>query len=189
VPKHSAELTPKELKFIEEYLVDLNGSAAARRAGLRNRSDQAAYTVLQRPHVKKEIRARLAARAKKLAVTSENVLKELSQIAFFDPALIFDELGRLKDIRDIPEFARKVIASIETRVEAGSRGIKPEIVTKIKFTDKTRSLELLMKHLGLLVDRSKIELTGAGGKPLVPDEEATAERVFERLKRKMDEKT
>jgi len=179
-------ISKREQVFIREYLVDLSGAKAAQRAGYKAaRLDQAAYELLRKPEIKREIRRLLADRAKRLSVSADNVLKELAFIAFFDPLALFDENGVLKRIDELPEHARQVIASIEVRTEEGP-GKSPSLVTKIKFNDKIRSLEMLMKHLGLLIDRSKIELTGKDGKPLVSADEATVERVFERLKRRIE---
>lgn len=78
-------------QFIREYLIDLNGSAAARRAGYSPRSaGRRAFELLERPEVKAAVRAAMAARARRTNVTADRVLEEFARIAFADLRRVSD---------------------------------------------------------------------------------------------------
>jgi phage terminase small subunit len=151
-------------RFVDEYLLDLNASAAAGRAGLKGkRLDQAGYALLRKAEVQAAVQALQAKRSERTAITADVVLGELLRIARSDLGAAFDDNGQLKPLKEIPEDVRRAIASVETEtrqeVVAGSDDEAERItVRKIKFWDKTRSLELLARHLGLLKD--KLEVTG-----------------------------
>ena len=184
--KKEPKITAKEAKFIEEYLLDFNGTKAAKRAGYKQRRpDQMAYELLRKPEIRKIIKERLAERARNYAVTAENTLQELARLAYFDPIAFFDEAGNLKPIHQIEEGARRAISSIETRLEGARRdGAEPALITKIRFSDKTRNLDLLMRHFGLLLEKSQVEITGKDGRPLkieMADEAAVIKAVEERF--------
>ena len=71
-------LTAKEARFVEEYLVDLNGAAAAYRAGYsKSRARQQAYRLSQKPEVQEAIAAAIEARSKRTQVSQDEVVKGL----------------------------------------------------------------------------------------------------------------
>ncbi len=78
-------LTPKQARFINEYLVDLNATQAAVRAGY---SEKSAYSqgqrLLKNVEVAREIRNRGEAISEKLQITQESVARELARIGFAD---------------------------------------------------------------------------------------------------------
>ena len=81
---------------------------------------------------------------KKSALTAERVIQELSNIAFFDPASMYDESGNLINVKDMPEETRRAIAGIEDSVFKGERS------TKLRISSKLGSLELAAKILQLV---------------------------------------
>ncbi len=84
-------LTPKQRRFVDEYLLDMNATAAARRAGYGERSASTnGYGFLQSANVAAAIEARLAVRRARLQVTAERVIAELARIAFSDIGRIMD---------------------------------------------------------------------------------------------------
>lgn len=75
-------LTPKQNRFVEEYLVDLNGSGAARRAGYSEKSAcYAARRLLGLPHVAAEVKAAMEQRSVRTKVRQDEVLGQLMDIA------------------------------------------------------------------------------------------------------------
>jgi phage terminase small subunit len=75
-------LTPKQQLFIKEYLVDLNGSAAMRRAGYKSKNpDVDASKLLVNPSIKKAIDEAVKERAEKTGITAEFVLNGIKAIA------------------------------------------------------------------------------------------------------------
>jgi phage terminase small subunit len=74
--------TPREERFIAEYLVDGNGTRAAVAAGYsEGNAKSQAYELLKRPHVLAEIKRRQRAIAKKLELSAEKVLTDIARVA------------------------------------------------------------------------------------------------------------
>jgi len=163
-----AELTDKQKAFCEEYLIDFNGTAAAKRAGYspktarvmaqQNRESQAVID-----HLGKLIQER----SQRTQVTADRVITEAARIAFSDLRALFDDNGALLPVNAWPNEAAPAIASVE--VDELFQGVGAErtqigYTKKIKLWDKPRALELLGKHLKLWVDR--VEASGPNGGPL-----------------------
>lgn len=145
------ELTPKQEAFCNEYLVDLNASGAARRAGY---SEDTAYSIGWENLRKPDIQARIAElrdqMGKGFNVTRERIIQELALIAFGDTKNLFDESGNLKSPDDWDEEGRVVSAYEETVTEFGdeeSGGTKT--TKKVKQWEKTKALDSLAKMLGI----------------------------------------
>ena len=74
-------MTPKQRRFCDEYLIDLNGAQAAIRAGYSNATARAkACTILARADVKEYIAARMAEKEKELIASQDEVLKYLTSV-------------------------------------------------------------------------------------------------------------
>lgn len=159
------QLTPKEARFVQEYLVDLSAAQAAIRAGYSEHSARnCGYDVLHRPHVEAAIQEAMAARAKRTEISQDTVLRELLAIARSDIGELFDADGKLRPLAEIPEQARRAIAAIETETRKDvldeTAGEAEEVTTKkVKLWDKPKALELLGKHLKLWVDRIEVDAT------------------------------
>lgn len=81
-----SKLTKQQSRFVDEYLIDLNGKHAAIRAGYAaNSASQQAYDLLNRPHVKAEIDKRMSERAARVEISQDDVLRQLIGIATADP--------------------------------------------------------------------------------------------------------
>ncbi len=164
-----ANLTAKQARFVEEYLVDLNGTAAAERAGYGGGKGGAAVAsnrLLKNPEVAARVAEAREARAARVerrlsatTLTADRVLEEVAHIAFSDPLECFEEGGKPRALRDMPEALRRAVASVETRETPDGA-----TSTKIRFWDKPKGLELTMRHMGMLKD--KMELTGKDGEAL-----------------------
>lgn len=82
-----AKLTEKQKRFVQEYLVDLNATAAAKRAGYSEKSaSRIAVELLNKTQVSAEIQKQQAKRQKRVEITQEKVLEELAAIAFANGA-------------------------------------------------------------------------------------------------------
>lgn len=136
-----AKLTDKQKRFVDEYLVDLNATAAARRAGYKD--PNIGRQLITKNNVSAEIQKRQAKLRGKLEITQERVLEELAAIAFANgtdfATITHNGLVRLTPTDEVPEEKKKAVASIKE----GQYG------TEIKLHDKVRALELLGKHLGV----------------------------------------
>lgn len=156
----------KRARFCREYLVDLNASAAAARAGYSTRNKHSAavqgHRLLQRPDVQAELARLSKARAAKVDLSAERVLAELMRFAFADLRQAFDEQGRLRPIHELPEDVARAISGVEVEELFEGRGEERAqigVLRKVKFWDKPRGLELLAKHLGLLVERHEVKVS------------------------------
>jgi phage terminase small subunit len=139
-------LTLKQSKFCFEFLRDGNGTHAAIRAGCPPAgASVTACRWLAMDKIKDEI-TRLRAEAGEFAgaVTLERTLAELAKVAFIDPSLMYGENGELLSPHQMPINVRAAIAGIDTIEMPGGVGN----VKKVKLVDKSRALDMLMKHTG-----------------------------------------
>jgi phage terminase small subunit len=110
---------------------------------------------LTKPDIAEFIQARMDARARRIEITADNVLKELAKIGFGNVKNLYGEDGRLLHVKDMdPDTSATITEIVEERVGTLKR-------TKYKVADKKPSLELLGKNLKLFTD--KIELGGKNG--------------------------
>lgn len=166
-------LTPKQERFVQEYLIDLNATQAAIRAGYSQRTASSiGEENLRKPEISAAIQAAKEARSERTHITQDRVLQELARIAFFDLRKLYREDGSLKAMHELDDEAAAVLAGVdvvETKGNAamgGEDGLRhvPEFVKKVKIPDKVAALGLAMRHLGML--RDKVEHTGKDGKDL-----------------------
>lgn len=154
-------LTPRQQVFVTEYLVDLNATQAAVRAGYSAKTAHAqGPRLLEHVEVRAAVDDALKRRSERVEVKADDILRELLRLAMVDIGEAFDANGRLKPIKDIPPDVRRAIAGIEVFEEfkgSGQDRIPVGEVRKLKFWDKVKGLELLGKHLKLFND-NKLEL-------------------------------
>ena len=168
-------LGPKQARFVEEYLKDLNATQAAERAGYSAKTAASqGGRLLHNVEVSKAIEDGCAARAKRTGITADVILGELLRLARVDIREAYDATGHLLPIKQIPEDVARAISGIKVLDEfegSGDERVKIGEVREVKFHDKTRSLELLGKHLKLFTDKVeyggiiKIELVDPYAKP------------------------
>ncbi len=151
-------LTPRQRRFVEEYLIDLNATQAASRAGYKNTSAfKNAHRLLKKPHVRAALDAALEDRAERATIKSHQVVEELAHLAFANMADYVDFSSRgvnVKDIAELPDGAARSIAEVSESKTANGGTIK------FKLHDKLRALDALAKHLGLYRDQSGASATG-----------------------------
>lgn len=151
-----AKGSAKAAKFVEEYLVDLNASKAAARAGYAPASaGVAGHRLLQTAKIKAAVEAAIAKRSAKTEITAERVLQGLAQIAFADISKAYDEQGALRPLAEMPPEVRAALQGVTIAKTGEKMGV---------FADRRGSLESLGKHLGLF--RDKLEVSGKDGEAL-----------------------
>ena len=152
------KVTPKQKRFVEEFLVDKNATAAAKRAGY---SKKTAHSIgsenLIKPEVKKEISAALKEQSERTLITADRVLEEIYNLAMCDIGEAYNEDGSLKPIKEIPEAIRRAISSVETEEIKGPDGSCFGQTKKIKFWEKSKNLEMLAKHFKLLTEKFEVQ--------------------------------
>lgn len=145
-------MSAKQNMFCIEYLVDLNGTQAAIRAGYSKKTAKAqACELLKKPEIMERINELKAERERKTKVTAEKIVKELARIAFFDIRKLYDENGNLKEVKDLDEDTARAIGGIDVGLEKTSENVS-DYVKKIKTIDKKGALELLGKHLAMFTE-------------------------------------
>jgi phage terminase small subunit len=161
-------LEPKEQTFVAEYLVDLNGAAAARRAGYSDKSAAVlASRLLTKVNIAAAVQKAFAERAVRTGLTADRVLAELEALAFSNIAhYVVDIVNGKVDLADgAPRDAMRAVASItHKRIPIGEHDHIDEVT--LKLWDKPGMLRLAGQHLGIEGFRTRVELTGKNGKPI-----------------------
>lgn len=155
------KLTPKQALFVQEYLIDLNATQAAIRAGYSEKTaGSQAFDLLKKPEIQVAISEAQNARSVRIQVSQDRVIQEIARIGLSDMRKLFDDGGRLLQPHEWDEDTAASIASIEVdqRKEPGDDG-EQYTVTKIKAWDKNAALEKLCKHLGLY-EKDNAQLRG-----------------------------
>lgn len=152
-------MTEKQKLFVEEYLIDLNATQAAIRAGYKARSRQRASEIgaqlLQNTQVSEAIAQEMAERSKRTGVNADRVIMELAKVAFLNLTDVVDP--RTVTIRpNAAEEDKAAIQSIKIKKSFSETGESEE--REVRAADKLKALELLGRHLGMFKD--KVELTG-----------------------------
>lgn len=142
-----AKLTAKQKKFVEEYLIDLNATQAAIRAGYSAESaKEIGCENLTKPNVKVEIDKAIAERSRRTGINQDRVLRELAKIAFVNPGDVIN-LNQATVKSDAKEEDLAAIASVKIKNIPTEDGEITE--REIKLCDKLKALDLLGKHLGI----------------------------------------
>ena len=148
-------LTDKQSRFVQEYLVDLNATQAAIRAGYSKKTaKQVGSENLSKPDVSAAVARAMKAREQRINSTADDVVREIQRLAMFDPADLTHVKGP-EDVKNLPEDVRRAIVGWSWDRQG-------------RFTIKMvkeSALEMLGRHHGIFKDR--LEHSGAGGGPIL----------------------
>lgn len=154
----------RRAKFVREFLVDLNGTQAAIRAGYSPKGAHvAASRLLSDVKIVAELQRLQAKQLAKVELDAETVKARIREILTADLAEAFDEHNCLLDIHAMPAHVRQVIASIEVdELWEGSGDERTQIgvTRKVKLWSKVEVAKLAAQHLGMLAP-SKVEVSGS----------------------------
>ena len=144
-------MTKKQKRFVEEYLIDLNATQAAIRAGYSpDTAHQMGSENLKKPVIKAAIDKEMAERSRRTGVNADRVIIELAKIAFVNAMDVIDQ--KTATVReDASADDTAAIQSVKVK-SFGEDGLEREI----KMADKLKALELLGKHLGMFQDKLRI---------------------------------
>lgn len=145
-------MTAKRVRFISEYLRDLNGAAAAVRAGYSPKTaDRQAYALLRNVEISTFVAAAEKQRLEENKVSATRVIEENRRIGLNDPRNFIDAAGNLKPVGQWTAEMAAAVSRIEVvKKNAAADNGHTDTVVKIWFWNKNSALELLFKHLGLL---------------------------------------
>lgn len=163
------KLTPKRERFCQEYLIDLNVSASARRAGF---SEKTAYAIGHKLLKEAEIMARIhelqVNSASEFNITKQRVMQVLHNIIGSDINDLIDPLtGAVLPPSEWPEHTKGVVSGIESD-ELYANGIPIGLKRKVKLWDKNKSIELLNKMLGFNMPDKVAQTDMSGTQDIIP---------------------
>ena len=147
-------MTPKQRRFVDEYLIDLNATQAAIRAGYSpNTANEQGAQLLAKLSISVAIQRAQADRSKRTSINADRVLIELAKISFANIDDVVAEDGSIR-----PGAVRDDMAAVQSvknkRIPAKDGDI---VEREVRMYDKLRALELLGKHLGLFTDKLQID--------------------------------
>lgn len=153
-------LTAKQQRFVAEYLVDLNATQAAVRAGYsaKGAKDQA-WQNMQNPEITAAIKAAMEARNNRTQVDADYVLHRLTEIDQMDVLDILDDDMSVKPLSQWPKVWRQYLAGFDLAEMFEGQGKDRSMVgilKKLKWPDKVRNLELLGKHVNVNAFRDQV---------------------------------
>jgi len=140
-----SKLTDKQERFCQEYIIDLNATQAAIRAGYsKNTAQEIGSENLSKPIIQARVSELKESRLERTTLTQDEVLEELKNFAYSDITETMElEFSQLKEL---PPEIRRMIASYKkssTNFDGGEK-----IVYEIKFIDKMKAFEMLNRHIG-----------------------------------------
>lgn len=145
-----AKLTEKQKRFIEEYLIDLNATQAAIRAGYSpNSARDIGSENLTKPDIRARIDEALAERSKRTGINADRVLREIARIAFVNAADVINfDSATIAEGASEDDTAAISSVKVKTIPTEDGEGVEREI----RLCDKLKALELCGKHLGMFKD-------------------------------------
>lgn len=155
-------LTAKQQRFVQEFLIDLNATQAAIRAGYSTRTaNEQGARLLAKVSVRSAVEDGQKAREKRTGITQDRVLNEIARVAFSDKRRLMSWGPSgvvLMDSETLTDDDAANVSEVSETTSATGGSIK------LKTHDKIKALELLGRHLGMFTD--KVEHGGQGGGPL-----------------------
>ena len=165
--KPAPALNPKQQRFVDEYLIDVNATQAATRAGYSKKTaNEQGARLLAHASVRAAIQAGMDARAKTTGITAKRVLEQLERLVFFDIRTLYNEDGSLKAVHELSDEAATALVSVDTdEIFAGTGKERVAIgwSKKVRVADRVGSIQLAMRHLKMLTD--KVAVGGDGDNP------------------------
>lgn len=150
------ELTEKQQRFVEEYLIDLNATQAAIRSGYSAKTaDVQGSRMLANVKVQQAISEIMANRSKRTGVNQDMVVQELARIAFVKMTDVVNADGEIRPDASDDDLA--CIESVKYKRSDTDTGSSEE--REIKIASKLKALELLGKHLGMWNDKLDVNVT------------------------------
>lgn len=157
-----AALTPKQQAFVLEYLIDLNATQAAIRAGYSKRTaGQIGDENLKKPQIAQAIKVAMDSRNKRVQINADYVLNRLVEIDQLDVLDILRDDMSFKPLSEWPKGWRQYLVGFDIAEMFEGSGEDRSMVglmKKIKWPDKVKNLELLGKHVAVSAFREQVEV-------------------------------
>jgi len=167
--QHKQGLTPKQARFIREYLIDLNATQAAIRAGYSKKTArQSGAEHLSKPVIQNAIKAEMDRMLEKADLKGWMVIKELQKLAFSNIGDFVKWTTKSITVKSMTQIPKELLGAI-SEISDTPNGIK------IKLHSKESSLKMLGEYLKLFSDKfegEKVESKTVFVAPDMADEEA-----------------
>lgn len=149
------QLSEQRQRFVDEYLIDLNGTQAAIRAGYSVKTAQEQSSrLLSNVMVQEAISKAMAERSKRTGINQDRVVLELAKMALVKMTDIVNSQGEIKASATDDDLA--CIESIKYKESESDTGSSVE--REVKIASKIKALELLGKHLGMWNDKLDVNI-------------------------------
>jgi phage terminase small subunit len=165
------KLTPKQKCFCDEWLIDMNATQAAIRAGYSKKTaNEQGARLLANVSVKDYIKKKQSKLADKIEITQERILQELAKIALSDIREFYNPDGSLKNISELSDAAAAALSGIE--VDELFEGFGDErrqvgYTKKIKRWDKVAAIANISKMMGWNAPDKVINTISLSDQPIV----------------------
>lgn len=153
-------LTDKQEAFCREYLIDLNATQAAIRAGYSEKTaNEQGSQNLAKLSIQTRIQELMNDRSERLEINADYVLNRLVEIDQMDVLDILRDDGKLKPVSEWPKTWRTTLSGfdISTTIRDYDESTEETILKKIKWPNKVKNLELLGKHVKVQAFKEQIE--------------------------------
>ena len=149
-------LTEQQKRFIEEYLIDMNGARAARAAGYsESAARETASRLLKKPEVAQAVRKAREKLSERTEITQDWVLQRWAAIADVDKRAFFDDAGRL---RPVSEWTREMVLAVDGLDVTETEGEIAAKVSKLKLSSSKAALDSIARHLGMFKDKVEVSV-------------------------------
>lgn len=145
-------LEPKQRRFCQEYVVDMNASAAAVRAGYSSKTaKEQGYRLLTNVLVQEEVQRLKEKAAKRAEITADMVIAELAKIGFSNIQDFVGKDNSTVDLSKIESARAAAVSGVKVTTSTTGMGKSRQVEKKVEFRlhDKRAALENLGKHLGV----------------------------------------
>ncbi len=152
-------LTPKQTRFVAEYVIDLNATQAAIRCGYSAKTAQpAASRLLSNVMVQDAVRAATARQLERLDLSAALTLAAIRRQVVGDIRNLFDADGNLIPINQLRADDAALIAGFEVVMRnAGAGDGHTETVVKVRLTDRAKYVQMAAQHFALLTEVVRVD--------------------------------
>lgn len=150
------KLTDKQKKFVEEYLIDLNATQSAIRAGYSPKTaNEQGARLLANVSVQEAISKAMAERSRRTGINQDRIVQELARIAFVKITDVVDPDGEINTNASDDDLACIESYKVEDSDSVNGSSSKREV----KLASKIKALELLGKHVGMWNDKIQVDVS------------------------------
>jgi phage terminase small subunit len=141
-------LTAKQKRFCEEYVIDWNGTRAAIAAGYSEKTaKEIASENLTKPNIKDYIEQVREDLEKQAGISALRNLLELKKLAYSNTSQMYDGWLTMKEYEELPENVKASISEIQTSRKITDEG-ESLLMVKVKMHDKMKAIDMINKMLG-----------------------------------------